>query len=121
MRKTLRFDARQHLPFKAKHIVARQMRPARAPVPQPSVPEHRHDVRPGEAGDIPNCFAESGTRSFGQEMIEQRNCAANTTKYSVAAVAGKMRIDRHLRLQRSEERRVGKECARTCRSRWSPS
>src|SRR3546814_1041018 len=75
------------------------MRPARAPVPQPSVPEHRHDVRPGEAGDIPNCFAESGTRSFGQEMIEQRNCAANTTKYSVAAVAGKMRIDRHLRLQ----------------------
>src|SRR3546814_1496524 len=82
------------------------MRPARAPVPQPSVPEHRHDVRPGEAGDIPNCFAESGTRSFGQEMIEQRNCAANTTKYSVAAVAGKMRIDRHFRLQspmRSEE------------------
>src|SRR3546814_18518210 len=58
MRKTLRFDARQHLPFKAKHIVARQMRPARAPVPQPSVPEHRHDVRPGEAGDIPNCFAD---------------------------------------------------------------
>src|SRR3546814_15263883 len=90
MRKTLRFDARQHLPFKAKHIVARQMRPARAPVPQPSVPEHRHDVRPGEAGDIPNCFTESGTRSFGQEMIEQRNCAANTTKYSVAAVAGKI-------------------------------
>src|SRR3546814_1799090 len=24
------------------------------------------------------------------------------------------------RLQRSEERRVGKECVRTCRSRWSP-
>src|SRR3546814_13964223 len=23
-------------------------------------------------------------------------------------------------LQRSEERRVGKECVRTCRSRWSP-
>src|SRR3546814_17933140 len=75
------------------------MRPARAPVPQPSVPEHRHDVRPGEAGDIPNCFAESGTRSFGQAMIEQRNCAATTTKYSVAAVAGKMRTDMHFRLQ----------------------
>src|SRR3546814_20828670 len=24
------------------------------------------------------------------------------------------------RLRRSEERRVGKECVRTCRSRWSP-
>src|SRR3546814_19198198 len=29
--------------------------------------------------------------------------------------------DAHLhRLERSEERRVGKECVSTCRSRWSP-
>src|SRR3546814_10383881 len=29
--------------------------------------------------------------------------------------------DRHRKLaQRSEERRVGKECVSTCRSRWSP-
>src|SRR3546814_13643043 len=27
--------------------------------------------------------------------------------------------DRWVRLTRSEERRVGKECVRTCRSRWS--
>src|SRR3546814_7409628 len=27
---------------------------------------------------------------------------------------------RHRRGQRSEERRVGKECVNTCRSRWSP-
>src|SRR3546814_2026954 len=26
----------------------------------------------------------------------------------------------HRRLERSEERRVGKECVSTCRSRWSP-
>src|SRR3546814_15015255 len=26
----------------------------------------------------------------------------------------------HVILQRSEERRVGKECVSTCRSRWSP-
>src|SRR3546814_15398050 len=26
----------------------------------------------------------------------------------------------HLRLMRSDERRVGKECVSTCRSRWSP-
>jgi hypothetical protein len=25
-----------------------------------------------------------------------------------------------LRIERSEERRVGKECRRLCRSRWSP-
>src|SRR3546814_3333287 len=29
-------------------------------------------------------------------------------------------IRRHARFQRSEERRVGKECVSTCRSRWSP-
>src|SRR3546814_18541090 len=32
-------------------------------------------------------------------------------------IAGTRVIDRH----RSEERRVGKECVSTCRSRWSPS
>src|SRR3546814_16565427 len=32
-------------------------------------------------------------------------------------VGGMQRIQRHLR---SEERRVGKECVSTCRSRWSP-
>src|SRR3546814_14566858 len=26
----------------------------------------------------------------------------------------------HIELDRSEERRVGKECVNTCRSRWSP-
>src|SRR3546814_6619684 len=29
-------------------------------------------------------------------------------------------INRELKLTRSEERRVGKECVSTCRSRWSP-
>src|SRR3546814_12207777 len=28
--------------------------------------------------------------------------------------------ERRIRQQRSEERRVGKECVSTCRSRWSP-
>src|SRR3546814_16100944 len=31
------------------------------------------------------------------------------------------RHTRQLLAQRSEERRVGKECVSTCRSRWSPS
>src|SRR3546814_18270133 len=34
------------------------------------------------------------------------------------AVAGERSHDHHLR--RSDERRVGKECVSTCRSRWSP-
>src|SRR3546814_16402524 len=29
-------------------------------------------------------------------------------------------LDRTMRVTRSEERRVGKECVSTCRSRWSP-
>src|SRR3546814_14160571 len=41
--------------------------------------------------------------------------------YAKLAEAGKL-IDFHLRPEdrRSEERRVGKECVSTCRSRWSP-
>src|SRR3546814_11981287 len=35
---------------------------------------------------------------------------------NVLAVAGERFVDR----VRSEERRVGKECVSTCRSRWSP-
>src|SRR3546814_12884076 len=30
------------------------------------------------------------------------------------------RVAKHLRVTRSEERRVGTECVSTCRSRWSP-
>src|SRR3546814_1342189 len=33
---------------------------------------------------------------------------------------GNARIDRRRNADRSEERRVGKECVSTCRSRWSP-
>src|SRR3546814_14514993 len=29
-------------------------------------------------------------------------------------------LDKQVTLERSEERRVGKECVRTCRFRWSP-
>src|SRR3546814_18283051 len=34
---------------------------------------------------------------------------------------GKPHFHAQLQRGRSEERRVGKECVRTCRSRWSPS
>ena len=99
MRKTLRFDPHKKFPFKAKFVVAGHMRPAGTPLPRPSLPEHRKDVCAGECRYIPNCFAESSTRSFGKKMIEERNGAANAAKYSVAAVPGKMRVDRHFRVQ----------------------
>src|SRR3546814_14616784 len=42
--------------------------------------------------------------------------------YSVLAYIPRDRFntDNRLRIERSEERRVGKECVRTCRSRWTP-
>src|SRR3546814_18301065 len=40
----------------------------------------------------------------------------------IADVLRRMRVDKLYAVDhaRSEERRVGKECVRTCRSRWSP-
>src|SRR3546814_12260039 len=38
---------------------------------------------------------------------------------SAPALSSKLAVDQRL-ARRSEERRVGKECVRTCRSRWSP-
>src|SRR3546814_17939319 len=37
-----------------------------------------------------------------------------------AAIMAGDKDDIGMRLRRSEERRVGKECVSTCRSRWSP-
>src|SRR3546814_3700672 len=38
----------------------------------------------------------------------------------VAFAGGRTVLDAYHRALRSEERRVGKECVSTCRSRWSP-
>src|SRR3546814_13970162 len=40
--------------------------------------------------------------------------------HDVAAAGAHHLADADLLSPRSEERRVGKECVRTCRSRWSP-
>src|SRR3546814_14959724 len=36
------------------------------------------------------------------------------------AIERRLQLPGAFEVQRSEERRVGKECVRTCRSRWSP-
>src|SRR3546814_18918430 len=50
----------------------------------------------------------TGTPEFNQELSEKR--AGRVVNYLQQACGWK----------RSEERRVGKECVSTCRSRWSP-
>ena len=49
----------------------------------------------------------------------QRTTGLTTFEYLVLANLSEA-DERTLRMSRSEERRVGKECQSTCRSRWSP-
>src|SRR3546814_14733331 len=53
---------------------------------------------------------------------DRRQChaAAGQLGAGVEDVAEALDRDAHLLEIRSEERRVGKECVSTCRSRWSP-
>src|SRR3546814_12855046 len=60
-------------------------------------------VRQHGFGGFPSCSL--ATCAYRQPMIGNRSIG------SVAKIGGS---------QRSEERRVGKECVSTCRSRWSP-
>src|SRR3546814_17518385 len=50
--------------------------------------------------------------------------AGQVPVHDVPAAGAEAELDRrrvdHPRVTRSEERRVGKECVSTCRSRWSP-
>src|SRR3546814_2075622 len=43
-----------------------------------------------------------------------------TTTSVVTSITGVILVDALFAIMRSEERRVGKECVSTCRSRWSP-
>src|SRR3546814_12028774 len=57
------------------------------------------------------------------EEVLLRACVQETAEVDLADVAAAGEVvgkDAELLEQRSEERRVGKECVSTCRSRWSP-
>src|SRR3546814_18250659 len=63
--------------------------------------------------------------AFRQQFPEQYDAAVTTDRF-VADARTRWRnsmsaYHQTMRIQRSEERRVGKECVSTCRSRWSPS
>src|SRR3546814_17991775 len=60
--------------------------------------------------------AEGGCRYGGGERQEYDGAGWRRAEVSyLPLVAGRVRP-----IRRSEERRVGKECVSTCRSRWSP-
>src|SRR3546814_5137031 len=49
--------------------------------------------------------------------LSRRNCCMRSTDQ---CIIHPMIVVYRYRVKRSEERRVGKECVSTCRSRWSP-
>src|SRR3546814_19152756 len=55
--------------------------------------------------------------------LRARSCFLSTLPVAPSgrSSTNSMTSGMHQRSSRSEERRVGKECVRTCRSRWSPS
>src|SRR3546814_18736522 len=69
----------------------------------------------------PRPSSDLGRRLGGVHVPAPQHSAAERCR---ARVAGERTGQRHsradLRRTRSEERRVGKECVSTCRSRWSP-
>src|SRR3546814_2098969 len=54
------------------------------------------------------------------EILECGRAAAPTQQYADFASLRNEQAGRVATDKRSEERRVGKECVSTCRSRWSP-
>src|SRR3546814_13930197 len=57
-----------------------------------------------------------GLPSHPQAALAKRQMQGGSTLVAFEVAGGKARAFR----VRSEERRVGKECVSTCRSRWSP-
>src|SRR3546814_16437775 len=73
-------------------------------------------------GDLKIWTAATDTDLTPQELYQFRASlpgAVRTTATSPSATAAKSAPLKSAS-DRSEERRVGKECVRTCRSRWSP-
>src|SRR3546814_17268865 len=82
------------------------------------------DLFPGEAerrqhveGDVVQLGA-GEAQLLDAELLAQRPLVEGELDVEGAREAGLQRLQGGL--GRSEERRVGKECVSTCRSRWSP-
>src|SRR3546814_18835013 len=73
--------------------------------------EHQVIIVEMRAGDMP-------VEILGLEIERERIGEDAVQRFGDCLGGVGLEIGR--RLQRSEERRVGKECVRTCRFRWSP-
>src|SRR3546814_16739729 len=74
------------------------------------------------AREMMGCAFKHVTFAFGPgDASVAQNAATEAEAYLAAAVeASSEDFVRSESVSRSEERRVGKECVSTCRSRWSP-
>src|SRR3546814_12113012 len=63
--------------------------------------------------------------AFSQQNISRAGCLYQLVLHlpscSLAIAAASALASKQRRIDRSEERRVGKECVSTCRSRWLPT
>src|SRR3546814_15942593 len=98
--------------------------------------QRKHLPRPGEPRITRQAcqaqgktdIVQDGARTQKIEMLEYHaDTVAVRAQLGVAEGRNVLSIDLHgtlgrtlEQIQRSEERRVGKECVSTCRSRWSP-
>src|SRR3546814_15543783 len=79
------------------------------------------DVCSSDLGRV-RCSFLNRSKSPRQSPTSQQSRAAGRESYA-DVLPSDNRTSRSMRVsakQRSEERRVGKECVSTCRSRWSP-
>src|SRR3546814_11297662 len=56
---------------------------------------------------------------FGKPIIEHQAVAFRLADMATQIAVARQMVHHAAALRRSEARRVGKECVRTCRSRWS--
>src|SRR3546814_12143880 len=77
----------------------------------------RGEVRGGRQAEPRGLYPRAGAGPAGLRLRPRQQ--GRSERRWIAACAQRLRVSRRARL-RSEERRVGKECVSTCRSRWSP-
>src|SRR3546814_15317846 len=72
-------------------------------------------------------FDESGLYAFGRQaetlqwnLLQLANCLTHIAPVEMLQPVFDSYAEHYRRAFSSEERRVGKECGSTCRSRWSP-
>src|SRR3546814_20335133 len=76
----------------------------------------------GAAADVAFQLVANGILVRVRMALHEVDGTHDHARRAEAALQGMMLAEGFLhRMQRSEERRVGKECVSTCRSRWSPS